>query len=154
MNVYRYSKQIFCHSENVNRFSTNVNAFRVHCLSPNHFTTYLQIRKIHLLNDDGMTKVSISEIKRNLKTHFSGFLEGNACLIVDCPCCKENSLNVSSLGTMTINQITGYCYCTKCQLQGPWSNFDSYLKSVLSNNQKKAGRTSGNGHLNCFEGRG
>ena len=94
-------------------------------------------RYVHVLNEDDISNVSLPEIKRSIKSHFDGFSEGNACLSIECPSCKEKQASKEAVGKLCINFKTGYCFCTLCQLQGSWSLFNGYLNSL---GQSKPGK--------------
>ena len=107
-----------------------------------HRTIISHFRSIHALSDVSVTKVSTAEIKRMVKTHFRQCQEGHTCISIDCPSCQVNHKNTGSLGKLCINLKTGYSFCTHCYLQGPWTSFESYLKSFPKPDIKQHAKTS------------
>lgn len=95
-------------------------------------------RTIHLLTDDDKCSIPTHEIRRLVKSNFKSYKEGFTCITINCPSCgvvpsKESK---SDLGKLYINLRTGYCFCTQCFLQGPWSNLNTYIKAVEMSNLK------------------
>lgn len=110
------------------------------------------IRNIHLLADEDKCDISTSELRRIVKSRFSGYKEGFTCVAVNCPSCNQLSSKESSsdLGKLHINLRTGYSFCTRCFLQGPWSSLDSYLKALEKFNPKSEKTTSNGTDIKSF----
>ena len=98
------------------------------------------VRNIHLLADEDKCDISTSELRRIVKSRFSSYKEGFTCVAVNCPSCNQvpSKESSSDLGKLYINLRTGYSFCTRCFLQGPWSSLDSYMKALEKYNPKTA----------------
>lgn len=64
---------------------------------------YFDRKFMHNTLDDVPT-ISLTEMKRNLKSSNISFLEGHTCLLADCPLCGNKS-------KLYINKTTGIFYC-------------------------------------------
>ena len=95
-------------------------------------------RNVHQLVIEDKCDVSANEIRRIVRSRLSGFKEGYSCIAVNCPACSHSSSRESSsdLGKLYINLRTGYCFCTQCFLQGPWSSLEVFLKALETSNPK------------------
>ncbi|XP_057372006.1 twinkle mtDNA helicase-like [Daphnia carinata] len=91
-------------------------------------------RRLHVLADEDRYDVSSTEIRRVIKSHFGGYQEGFTCVTVNCPSCNTLSSTTkeasNDLGKLHINLRTGYSFCTRCFLSGPWSSLASYMKAL------------------------
>lgn len=90
------------------RFVCSIGFKPTRWLIPPVSVSHMQSRSyVHLLNDDDISNVSISEIKRSIKSHYDSFSEGNACLSIECPSCKEKKQANKEVGKLCINFKTG-----------------------------------------------
>ncbi|KAI9561434.1 hypothetical protein GHT06_012391 [Daphnia sinensis] len=91
-------------------------------------------RSLHVLADEDRYDISSAEIRRVIKSHFGGYQEGFTCVTVNCPSCNTLSSTTkeasNALGKLHINLRTGYSFCTRCFLSGPWSSLASYMKAL------------------------
>lgn len=97
---------------------------------PSSATTH----SLHVLADEDRYDISSTEIRRVIKSHFGGYQEGFTCVTVNCPSCNTlsstNKEASNDLGKLHINLRTGYSFCTRCFLSGPWSSLASYMKAL------------------------
>ncbi|KAI4488631.1 hypothetical protein M0802_011447 [Mischocyttarus mexicanus] len=87
-----------------------------------HFTN----RPYHIDQSDQMSNVSLIGIKRILRQNRIAYLEGHACISVDCPICEMNKCTKGS--KIYINKTTGFFMCDKCRCVGSWN----ILEKVIS----------------------
>ncbi|XP_046460713.1 twinkle mtDNA helicase-like [Daphnia pulex] len=120
------------------------------------------IRKIHILTDGDIRDISSNEIRRITKSSFAGFQEGYTCVAVNCPSCNHASPFTTikdannDLGKLYINLRTGYAFCTRCFLSGPWSSLSKYIQALdvfqLKSEKAKSSPPSIAQHLSQYTG--
>lgn len=79
---------------------------------------------------DDVPTISLTEMKRNLKSSNISFLEGHTCLLADCPLCGNKS-------KLYINKTTGLFMCENCQHTGPWNVLENYIEEKKSSRENK-----------------
>jgi hypothetical protein len=122
------------------------------------------IRQIHVLTDGDIRDISSNEIRRITKSSFAGFQEGYTCVAVNCPSCNHASPFTTikdannDLGKLYINLRTGYAFCTRCFLSGPWSSLSKYIQALdvfqLKSEKAKSSKwadikSSDRSHIKC-----
>lgn len=84
----------------------------------------------HIDHNDLVANISLIGIKRILRQNNIAFLEGHACISMNCPICETNKCIKSP--KIYINKTTGFFMCDKCRCIGPWNILEKLLSLKIT----------------------
>ncbi|XP_046824323.1 mitochondrial DNA helicase isoform X1 [Vespa crabro] len=89
----------------------------------------------HTNQNDLLPNISLIGIKKILRENNITFLEGHACININCPICETNKCTKNR--KIYINKTTGFFMCDKCRCIGPWNILEKLISLKVTNKKIK-----------------
>ncbi|XP_046410107.1 mitochondrial DNA helicase isoform X1 [Neodiprion virginianus] len=82
-------------------------------------------RFYHWADAEDENAVPLVQIKKVIKTAALNYVDGHACITMDCPICA--GAKRKDQPKVFINKTTGFFLCDNCRHSGPWSIIEKFL---------------------------